>query len=298
MKNGIYCFMIFLILSVCLSCSNSSKDVIKIATKPRAESFILGEMLALIIERDAGYPVEIVKGIGGGTSNIHPAMEKGDFDLYPEYTSTGYVMVLGHSAAGVSDEDIWNELLAGYERRFNMTWISRYGFNNTYCVAVSREKALLYNLKTTSDLAKVADKLVFGANPDYIERADGFNALRGAYGLNFKNVVEVDVGLRWAALMSGNIDVTNGFTTDAELVAFDAVALEDDLRLQVNYFCSTVVRLDTLAKYPRLRSSLEKMDGLISDAEMTLLNYEVSVELKDERDVAFNFLAEKGVIAR
>ena len=46
------------------------------------EQYILGEMLGLLIEQ-AGYDVEITKGVGGGTSNIQPAMESGEFDLYP-----------------------------------------------------------------------------------------------------------------------------------------------------------------------------------------------------------------------
>ena len=277
-------------------CSKQNDGIIKIATKPMIEQYILGETLGLLIENTTDYSVSITKGIAGGTSNIHPAMLSGDFDIYPEYTSTGYVVVLGNSAAGVSDDDIWDTLINDYNSEFDMTWIAHYGFNNTYCLAIREEVARQYNLKTTSDLATVADKLVFGANPDYYERADGFNALCDAYGLRFKNTVEIDVGLRWAAVMSGDIDVTNSFTTDAELIANNAVVLEDDLHLQVNYFCSTVARNDTLKKYPKLKPALEKMEGLISDAEMSQLNYQVSVEGKDERDVARDFLVAKGVI--
>ena len=86
---------------------------IKIATKPMTEQFILGEMLKLVIEDTTDYSVELTKGIGGGTNNIMPAMESGDFDLYPEYTSSGYIMVLKHDSDGISDEDMWKQLLAG-----------------------------------------------------------------------------------------------------------------------------------------------------------------------------------------
>ena len=70
-------------------------QTIHMATKPMTEQYILGEMLGLLIEQ-AGYDVEITKGVGGGTSNIQPAMESGEFDLYPEYTSSGWVLVLDH----------------------------------------------------------------------------------------------------------------------------------------------------------------------------------------------------------
>ena len=77
------------------SAGNEAQEPVKIATKPMTEQFILGEMLKKLIEEKAGYEVELTKGIGGGTSNIQPAMEKGEFDLYPEYTSSGWILVLG-----------------------------------------------------------------------------------------------------------------------------------------------------------------------------------------------------------
>lgn len=270
---------------------------VRIATKPMTEQYILGEILGLLVE-DAGYEAQITKGIGGGTSNIHPAMEKGEFDLYPEYTSSGWVMVLKHEAGSVGDDEILARLQKEYQENFGMTWVGLYGFNNTYTVAVRGEVADQYGLKKTSDLAAVADKLTFGGNPDYLERADGFPAVCGAYGLSFGKVVDIDIGLKYQALASGDIDVTNAYTTDAQLADPDnkVVALEDDKNLQVNYFCSTVVRQDALEKFPGLEQALLKLDGALSDGEMAGLNYKVEVEGLDEKDVARDFLVEKGLL--
>lgn len=270
---------------------------VRIATKPMTEQYILGEILGLLVE-DAGYEAQITKGIGGGTSNIHPAMEKGEFDLYPEYTSSGWVMVLKHEAGSVGDDEILARLQKEYQENFGMTWVGLYGFNNTYTVAVRGEVADQYGLKKTSDLAAVADKLTFGGNPDYLERADGFPAVCGAYGLSFGKVVDIDIGLKYQALASGDIDVTNAYTTDAQLADPDnkVVALEDDKNLQVNYFCSTVVRQDALEKFPGLEQALLKLDGALSDSEMAGLNYKVEVEGLDEKDVARDFLVEKGLL--
>lgn len=98
-------------------------EPVKIATKPMTEQFILGEMLKLLIEEKAGYEVELTKGIGGGTSNIQPAMEKGEFDLYPEYTSSGWILVLGHEAGEVSDDEMFEKLKEEYEENYDMTWV-------------------------------------------------------------------------------------------------------------------------------------------------------------------------------
>lgn len=277
--------------------TDAVSGVVHIATKPMTEQYILGEMLSMLIEQ-AGYQTEITKGVGGGTNNIQPAMEKGDFDLYPEYTSSGWVLVLNHEAEGVDDDEMFTELQKEYEDNFDMTWIGKYGFNNTFTVAVRGEVAEQYGLKTTSDLAAVAGELTFGGNPDYIERQDGFPTLCEAYGLNFKNVMDIDIGLKYQALASGDIDVTNAFTTDAQLAnpENNVVTLEDDKHLQVNYFCSTVVRKDALEHFPGLEDVLMQMDGILSDQEMASLNYQVEVEGQDEADVARAYLQEKGLL--
>lgn len=117
------------------------------------------------------------------------------------------------------------------------------------------------------------------------------------YGLNFKDVKDIDIGLKYHAMENGEIDVTNGFTTDAQLSRDDVVVLEDDRHLQVNYFCSTIVRKDSLENYPGLEDALMKMDGILTDKEMAGLNYQVEVEGKNEADVAKEFLTSKGIIA-
>ena len=286
-----------MLLSAASGATVSAADKpLQIATKPLTEQYILGEMLKAVIEAKTDYTCEITKGIGGGTSNIMPAMESGDFDLYPEYTSTGYVLVLGHDAKGVEDDAMWDQLCEEYHDQFAMKWLSHYGFNNTYCLTVRGEVAREYNLKTCSDVTAVADQLVFGGNPDYIEREDGFPAVCSTYGYEFKEVTSIDIGLKYAALANGSIDITNGYTTDAQLGVQDVVALEDDKHLQVNYFCSTVVREDTLESHPGLEEALMLMDGLLSDSEMAGLNAEVEVNGRDEAAVAKEYLVSKGII--
>ena len=269
---------------------------IKIATKPMMEQFILGEMLKLVIEDTTDYSVELTKGIGGGTNNIMPAMESGDFDLYPEYTSSGYIMVLKHDSDGISDEDMWKQLQKEYKDKYDMSWIGQYGFNNTYALIVREEAAKKYNLTKTSQLAEVSDELVFGGNSDYIERKDGFHLLCDTYGLKFKDVKDIDIGLKYEALKKGDIDVSNGFTTDAQLSNDNVRVLEDDKHLQVNYFCSNVVRNDTLKSHPGLEEAIMKLDNSITDKEMASLNYKVEVEGKEDVQVAKDYLTEKGII--
>ena len=60
--------------------------VIHLAMKPMTEQYIIGAMIKEIIEERTNIKVEVTQGVGGGTSNIHPGMVSGEFDMYPEYT--------------------------------------------------------------------------------------------------------------------------------------------------------------------------------------------------------------------
>lgn len=284
-----------LLMAIPAGCAGEKAAPIKIATKPMTEQLILGEMLSTLITQETGQEVELTKGIGGGTSNIQPALLKGDFDLYPEYTATGWLMVLKNEPE-LNEEKLWTDLQAQYEENYKLKWVGLYGFNNTYTLAVRRAVAEQYGLKTYSDLAAVSGELTFGGNADFIEREDGFNALCEAYGMNFGKTMDIDIGLKYQALAGDQIDVTNAYTTDAQLSVADVVVLEDDKHFFTNYYASTVIRMDALEKYPKLQDALMKMDGLLTDSEMAALNYQVEVEKKDEKEVANAFLKSKGLI--
>lgn len=268
--------------------NTQQKDTIHIATKPMTEQYILGEMLDILIEQDTDLNVELTQGVGGGTSNIQPAMESGEFDMYPEYTGTGWNMVLKHD--GLYTEDLFSELEDEYSERFNMDWVGMYGFNNTYGLVVRREIAEKYNLKTYSDLKAAAGDLIFGAEYDFFEREDGYDALCETYGLSFGKTMDLDIGLKYQAINQEKIDVMVIFTTDGQLSASDVVVLEDDKQFYPSYVCGNVIRTEVLEKYPELEAVFEKLNGLITDSDMAAMNYDVETENKEPRDVAEDFL--------
>lgn len=288
-------FILIIILCIAtLGCSNKN-DTIKIATKPMTEQFILGEMLKLLIEENTDLKVEITKGIGGGTSNIHPAILKGDFDLYPEYKGTSWSFVL--KEAGISDDEtLYNELKNKYNSEYDLSWIGLYGFNNTYGLVIRKDLAEQYNIKTYSDLAKYSKDFTFGAEYDFYEREDGFDALCKEYGMKFKKSVDLDIGLKYDAINSKEIDIMNVFTTDGQLSNSNVVLLDDDKEFYQTYYCGTIVRNNTLKKYPELKDVLMKMNNILTEGEMAELNYKVETEKEDEVKVAKDFLKDKGLL--
>lgn len=296
-KEHIRLLLMLMVIVIFISLAGCSKNnkTIKIATKPMTEEFILGEMLKLLIEDNTDLKVEITKGVGGGTSNIHPAILKGDFDLYPEYTGTGWSFVLKEKEIP-DDETLYKKLTEKYKKEYNLSWIGLYGFNNTYGLVIRKDIGEKYNIKTYSDLAAYSKDLTFGAEYDFYEREDGFKALCDKYGLNFKKKVDLDIGLKYKAINSKQIDVMNIFTTDGNLAKSDVMVLKDDKNFYQTYYCGTVIRDDVLKKHPELKEVLMKMDKLITEKEMVELNNKVESEGKDEVIVAKEFLKSKGLL--
>ncbi len=297
-KQNRYAGVTALALVVCIAAVSffrgSADDTIRIATKPMTEQYVLGEMLKLMIEEDTDLTVELTQGVGGGTSNIEPAMESGEFDLYPEYTGTAWNMVLKEDS--VYTEDYFAELQSRYQEELDMDWVGMYGFNNTYGIVVRREIAEEYDLQTYSDLQKADDQLIFGAEYDFFEREDGYDAFCKTYGLDFGETMDMDIGLKYQALNEGKIDVMVIFTTDGQLAESDVVVLTDDRGFYPSYLCGNVVRQEVLDAHPELEEELNKLSGIISDADMAEMNYEVETLGEEPKDVAEAFLTERGLL--
>ncbi len=289
--------LIVFVTTIFVGCQKESKKVV-IASKPHTEQYILAEMLTLLVEEHTDITVEKKLGIGGGTANIHPAMLKGEIDIYPEYTGTGWLFVLKKDLIANPDE-LYTEVKKQYEKEYGITWLDIYGFNDTYALAVKRSVADKYNLETYDDLAKVSNQLTFGAEYDFFEREDGYNGLKKTYGFNFKATKEMDIGLKYEAISAGGsaqVDVINAFSTDASLKQYDLKVLKDNKNFFPAYQAATLIRDETLKKYPELKEVLNMLAGKISDDEMIQMNYAVEKEKKDPVNVARDFLKEKGLL--
>ncbi|HBF4557007.1 ABC transporter permease/substrate-binding protein [Clostridioides difficile] len=272
----------------------SKTQTIHIATKPMTEQYILGEMLDILIEKNTGLNVEITQGVGGGTSNIQPAMENGEFDIYPEYTGTGWNMVFKKNE--LYTESMFNKLQSEYKTKLKMQWTGMYGFSNSYALAVRKEVADKYNLKNISDLKNVSSKLTFGAEYDFYEREDGYTPLCNTYGLNFKDTVDLDIGLKYQAINEGKIDVMPIFTTDGQYSVSDVIVLKDDKNFYPSYQCGNVVRLEVLEENPELSEVFKMVGDILTDKEMAKMNYDVENNNLEPREVACEFLNKKGLL--
>lgn len=271
------------------------EEKIVIASKPMTEQYILAEVLTQLIEAKTTLKVEQKLGIGGGTSNIHPAMEKGDIDIYPEYTGTGWMFVLKEEL--ITDPGtLYNSVKASYEEKYDILWSNLYGFNDTYGIAIKKELADEKGIATYSDLARHAGDLTIGAEYDFYEREDGYPGLATTYGFDFGTKTELDIGLKYQAIGSDEVDVINVFSTDGRLKEQGLVVLRDDKNFFPSYFCASLIRAETMKKHPELKAVLALLDNQINNEEMIEMNYQVEINKKDPKEVAKAFLVKKGLL--
>lgn len=289
------CVFLILISFITTTIFHSAKNkTIHIATKPMTEQYIIGEMLAILIEENTNLNVELTQGVGGGTSNIQPAILSGEFDIYPEYTGTAWNMVLKKDS--LYTENMFNELQSEYENQYKLKWIGMYGFNNSYGLAVRKEIAEKYNLKNISDLKNISSQLTFGAEYDFYDREDGYTPLCNTYGLKFKNTIDLDIGLKYKAINERKIDVMPVFTTDGQLAVSDLVVLKDDKQFYPSYQCGNIVRAKVLEEHPELKTIFKLLENKLNDKKMAEMNFEVESKGMEPKEVAKNFLQENGLL--
>lgn len=274
---------------------NSRADLY-IGSKEGCESVIIGNMMADLIEAKTDLKVARKMSLGG-TMIAFQALDSGEIGLYPEYTGTAYGTILGNKIEpGITKEEVYDEVKQQLKENNGIEIMDNFGFNNTYVLAVTKETAEKYNLKTTSDLKNVNGLLKLGCSPEFAVRDDGLPGIEKTYGLKFKSVHNFSGTLMYTAITSNQVDVITAFSTDGLLQKYDLVLLEDDKNFFPPYFMLPMINEDILAKHPEISDVLSVMTELLDDDLMQSLNYQV-VELgKDRADVARAFLLEKGLV--
>jgi len=286
--------IIFLLISLLLSgCASERPGRIVIGSKNFTEQLILGELLAQHIEARTGLEVERRFNLGG-TFICHQALVAGQIDVYVEYTGTALTAILKQPPE--RDPEAVFRIVRERYRPLGLEWTPPLGFNNTFAMVIRGEDARRHNLKTISDIARVAPRWRAGFGYEFTERADGLKGLVEIYGLTFGSPPRaMEIGLLYRALTEKQVDIVAGNSTDGLIAALDLVALEDDRHYFPPYYAAPVVRRATLERHPQLRRALEDLVGKISEEEMRRLNYAVEGEGRNLRQVVVEFLRSKGL---
>ena len=269
-----------------------AQQPVRVGSKNFTEQFILGELYAQALEAN-GIKTEKKLNLGG-TLIAHKALEEKQIDLYPEYTGTILLAVLKQEAM-TDAKAVYEKVKSEYAAK-GLAVLNQAPVNNTYVLVVRSETAEKYKLETDSDLARVSKELKLGAGPEFRDRKDGLPGLREKYGMEFKEDLQLAIGLRYQALKGDQIQVVNGYSTDGMISAMKLKRLKDDKNLWPPYYIVPVVRKDALDANPKIADVLNRVSASLDDATMAEMNYKVDGEKMEPKDVARDFLKAKGIV--
>lgn len=279
-----------LLLMVCAALAGASGawagEPLRIGSKRFTESYILAEVLAQTVRADdRSAEVEVRQGLGN-TAIVHAALKAGSIDVYPEYLGTIEREILGHAATGAPLDQLQAEL-----RPLGLAIGVPLGFNNGYALAMRSAQARELGLTTLSQL-KAQATLKLGLSNEFLGRADGWPGLSKRYALP-QTPTALDHGLAYRALADAQIDVTDVYTTDAQIAALDLTVLADDGHFFPRYDAVLLYRLDLPQRHPRAWAALQTLRGRIDEAAMIRMNAQAEVRRQPFDAIAREFLAKR-----
>ncbi|MDE0356425.1 MAG: ABC transporter permease subunit [Gammaproteobacteria bacterium] len=264
-----------------------------IASKPFAESYVLAEIFAQLLEA-RGIAVDRRFGLGA-TEIAFGALREGAIDIYPEYTGTALAAILGEEMQADA-EAVYRHVAGTFRERWDARWLAPLGFENTYAIAVRRETAEELGLATLSDLAREAGGLRAGFTPDFIGRSDGLPGLRAAYGFEAVEVLPLLQAVKYEALVESGVDVIDGYSTDGLIARYDLVVLEDDRGFFPPYEAAGLVNGDFWGRRPDAIAALSELSGLLDDERVREWNRRAESDGDPVADIARDALAELGLV--
>ena len=262
---------------------------VAVGSKNFTEELLLGEMYAQTLEA-AKIPVARRLDLGG-TAIAMEALRGGAIDLYPEYTGTALLAVLKRPALPDA-EAIYNDVKRAYRTQYDLDWLQPSPMNDTQALATTQAISDRMRLQTLTELARAASRLRLGAVPEFVHRSDGLPGLqRSDGGFHFREVRLLDPGLKYHALLAGDVDIVVAFGTDGPIAADHLVLFDDDRHFWPAYHVAPVVKMTTLARYPAIAPRLDALSRLLTDTVMRDLNEQIDGPQKREfEDVAYDFL--------
>ena len=265
-------------------CFGQAQSEVTIGSKVFTESVILGDMLQALSEHAGAETVH--KAELGGTQILWQALLKGDIDAYVEYSGTLKEEIFSTEKPSNLTE------IADLAAKQKVKVSKPLGFNNTYALGMTEEKAEELNIKTITDLKAFPD-LRIGFSDEFLERPDGWPGLKQKYELPQTSIRTMDHSLAYRGISEGSIDIIDIYSTDAEIISQNLRVIKDDLLYFPLYEAVIVYRQQLEESHPDVAAQFRKLPGKIDDATMAGLNKASRVDHQPEMDIAINFLHDR-----
>ena len=267
-----------------------------IGSTESTESIVLGKITGQVLE-NASASVTDKTGISG-SATVREALKAGEIDMYWDYTGTGWVNILGHTTTD-APKDLYQAVSTEDLKKNNVAWLKPAPFEDTYRIAVASDFAKGNDLKTMSDAAEYVkahpDNGAVCAASEFINRDDGLPGLEKAYGFEFSNVVELDLGLVYTQI-GEKCPFGEVFSTDGRIISNNLTVLEDDKNFFVEHRGALTLLRGTLDKFPAIAGIMASVSAALTNKVITDLNAKVDVDGQKPEDVAREWLASEGLL--
>jgi len=279
--------MIFL-MSIATACTGNSSGAIRVGSKDFTESLIIAEIYSLALEA-AGFTVDRT-GHNLSSGLVHNAIVNGEIDIYPEYTGTGLLTVLGLPLM-TDPLEVYELVKREYYKRYQITWLDFTEAHNGQGIVIRTELARELGIVTISDLQPHAYQLRFVSTAEFLDREDGLSAMVAAFGpFDFYSVDIMGGGARYEALRTNAADVSVAFTTDGHLYNTQYFTLLiEDIVIWPPYNLIPIVRNVVLEEHPGVADVLNRLAPHFNTSVLLHLNSQVIIYGRDIQEVARDF---------
>jgi osmoprotectant transport system substrate-binding protein len=266
----------------------AGKPGVVIGDKNFTEEYVLGDLYQQALQAK-GFKVTLKPNIGS-SEITWKALTSGQIQMYPEYTGTLLTAIAGQTTLPTSAQQAYSQAKA-YAEKHGFTLLNPTPFYDSDALGALKSFATKNHLTTISDLKKLGHSLILGGAPEFATRPqEGLPGLKTAYGLNptFKPLA---IGLTYKALDSGQVQVSDVFTTDAQLTSGKYTVLTDPKKIFGFQNVAPVVKQSVLtAEGPAFAQTLNAVSALLTTAAIQKMNAAVSLDQQDPKTVAHQFL--------
>jgi osmoprotectant transport system substrate-binding protein len=260
---------------------------VTIGDKNFTEEYILGELYAQALAAQ-GYKVNVKANIGS-SEITYKALQSGQIDMYPEYTGTLLTAVAGVTTPPHSAQQAYTEAKA-FAEKHGFTLLDQTPFYDSDALGALTAYAKAHGLTTDADLKKLGKSIKLGGAPEFATRYEGLIGLKKAYGDN-PTFVPLSIGLTYKALDSGQVQVSDVFTTDPQLTTGKYAVLADPKKIFGFQNVAPIVSKKVLAaEGPEFAATINKVSGLLTIPAIQKMNAAVALDEQSPSTVARDFL--------
>ncbi|WP_295729477.1 glycine betaine ABC transporter substrate-binding protein [uncultured Limosilactobacillus sp.] len=263
----------------------STKPII-VGSKNVSESKTVSEIYALALEQ-AGYKVTRKPNIANNV--IFKAAQKGQVDVYPDYTGTIVEAYLKKKGTGKSASQM--AIIARQGIKKDGLTIFKYApGDNRQGIAMPTKVAKKYHITNLSQLQTKAHKIRFASQGEFEKRADALPEMNKVYGkFNFKSIKDYDVNLLYKIMEEGKAQAAPVSTTDGQLATSNFTLIKDNKDIWPPYNLVPVVNQKAAKSHPKMEKTLNKVDAKLTTSQLTALNKKVNVDGQNYKTVAKNW---------